>query len=164
MEATPSGVGEMVRKHRLKRENLDPRKWVKREHVKGFTDFITSQHSDKDTDNSFDNKEMCEYLKAERANDVGQEFPLTRRLCEPKLQQNGPWEGVMNKYINMEYVMCPVLEAEKLFIEAAKRNDVETMRAIGRGLNANAKNVVSLVFISFIYFLVYSLLQCGPGG
>lgn len=43
--------------------------------------------------------------------------------------------------------MCPVLEAEKVFIEAAKRNDVETMRTIGRGLNANAKNVVSLVFI-----------------
>lgn len=54
------------------RENLDPRKWMKREHVKGFTDFITSQHSDKYTDNSFDNKEMCEYLiKTELANDIG---------------------------------------------------------------------------------------------
>lgn len=53
---------EVVRKHRLNRENLDPRKWMKREHIKGFTDFMSSQHSDKDTDNSFDNKEMCEYL------------------------------------------------------------------------------------------------------
>lgn len=39
---------------------------------------------------------------------------------------------------------CVVLEAEKLFIDAAKRNDVETMKTLGRGLNANAKNVVSL--------------------
>lgn len=44
--------------------------------------------------------------------------------------------------------MRPVLGAEKLFIEAAKRNDVETMKTIGRGLNVNAKNVVSLVFFS----------------
>lgn len=35
-----------------------------------------------------------------------------------------------------------VLDAEKQFIEAAKRNDVETMRSVGRGVNANAKNVV----------------------
>lgn len=48
--------------------------------------------------------------------------------------------------------MWPVLEAEKLFIEAAKRNDVETMRTIGRGLNANAKNVVSLCLF-VIYFV-----------
>lgn len=39
---------------------------------------------------------------------------------------------------------CAVLEAEKLFIDAAKRNDVEAMKTLGRGLNANAKNVVSL--------------------
>ncbi|XP_075871211.1 ankyrin repeat and death domain-containing protein 1A isoform X2 [Nelusetta ayraudi] len=92
MERPSLGLREMVRRHRPKREDLDPRKWMKRENVKGFTDFITNQHSDRDTDNSFDNKEM-------------------------------------------------LLEAEKLFIEAAKRNDVETMRTIGRGLNANAKNV-----------------------
>lgn len=72
MERSSSGLREMVRKHRPMRENLDPRKWMKREHVKGFTDFITSQHSDKYTDNSFDNKEMCEYLiKTELANDIG---------------------------------------------------------------------------------------------
>ncbi|XP_068166805.1 ankyrin repeat and death domain-containing protein 1A [Antennarius striatus] len=34
-----------------------------------------------------------------------------------------------------------VLEAEKQFMDAAKRNDVETMKCLGRGLNANAKNV-----------------------
>lgn len=38
----------------------------------------------------------------------------------------------------------PVLEAEKQFIEAAKRNDVESMRTLGKGLNANAKNMVGL--------------------
>lgn len=35
-----------------------------------------------------------------------------------------------------------MLEAEKQFIEAAKVNDVETMKMVGRGLNFNAKNVV----------------------
>lgn len=39
-------------------------------------------------------------------------------------------------------VSCVVLEVEKQFMEAAKTNDVETMRSLGRGLNANAKNVV----------------------
>ncbi|XP_068615407.1 ankyrin repeat and death domain-containing protein 1B-like [Brachionichthys hirsutus] len=34
-----------------------------------------------------------------------------------------------------------VLKAEKQFMEAAKRNDVETMKSIGKGLNANARNV-----------------------
>lgn len=39
---------------------------------------------------------------------------------------------------------CIVLEAEKQFIEAAKRNDVETMTDLGKGLNANVKNAVGL--------------------
>ncbi|XP_060893989.1 ankyrin repeat and death domain-containing protein 1B [Labrus mixtus] len=34
-----------------------------------------------------------------------------------------------------------LLEAEKQFMEAAKRNDVETMKTLGKGLNANAKNL-----------------------
>ncbi|TMS03382.1 Ankyrin repeat and death domain-containing protein 1B [Larimichthys crocea] len=34
-----------------------------------------------------------------------------------------------------------VLQTEKQFIEAAKRNDVEAMKTLGKGLNANAKNV-----------------------
>lgn len=92
MERSTLGFREMMRRHRPKREDLNPRKWMKHENMKGFTDFITNQHSDTDTDNSFDNKEM-------------------------------------------------LLEAEKLFIDAAKRNDVETMKTLGRGLNANAKNV-----------------------
>lgn len=37
-----------------------------------------------------------------------------------------------------------VLDAEKQFMEAAKRNDVVTMKTLARGLNANAKNVVGL--------------------
>lgn len=37
-----------------------------------------------------------------------------------------------------------MLEAEKQFIEAAKRNDVAIMRTLGKGLNPNAKNVVGL--------------------
>lgn len=35
-----------------------------------------------------------------------------------------------------------VLEVEKDFIEAAKRNDVEGMKLRERGVNVNAKNVV----------------------
>ncbi|XP_057217072.1 ankyrin repeat and death domain-containing protein 1B [Triplophysa rosa] len=34
-----------------------------------------------------------------------------------------------------------LLEAEKEFIEAAKRNDVEGMKLLGRGINVNVKNV-----------------------
>lgn len=42
-------------------------------------------------------------------------------------------------------MFCPVLESEKQFMEAAKLNDVESMRKVGRGLNVNAKNVVGRV-------------------
>ncbi|XP_068994985.1 ankyrin repeat and death domain-containing protein 1B isoform X1 [Embiotoca jacksoni] len=79
-------------KKRPKKENLDPPKWMRRETVSGFADFILNKSSDNDMDNSFDNKEM-------------------------------------------------LLEAEKRFMEAAKRNDVETMKNLGKGLNANAGNV-----------------------
>lgn len=51
----------MIKKHRPKTENLDPRKWMKQETMRGFADFILNKDSDKETDNSFDNKEMCEY-------------------------------------------------------------------------------------------------------
>ncbi|XP_028271008.1 ankyrin repeat and death domain-containing protein 1B isoform X2 [Parambassis ranga] len=79
-------------KKNLTKENLDPRKWMRQEVVEGFADFIPNKDSDKETDNSFDDKEM-------------------------------------------------LLEVEKQFMEAAKTNDVETMKSLGRGLNANAKNV-----------------------
>ncbi|KAI9521573.1 hypothetical protein NQZ68_003727 [Dissostichus eleginoides] len=81
-----------IQKHRLKTENLDPRKWMRQETVDAFADFILNKHSDRETDNSFDNQEM-------------------------------------------------LLDAEKQFMEAAKRNDVETMKTLARGLNANARNV-----------------------
>ncbi|XP_023269221.1 ankyrin repeat and death domain-containing protein 1B-like isoform X2 [Seriola lalandi dorsalis] len=92
MERRALALREMIKKHCPTKENLDPRKWVTEETVRGFADFITNKHSDKETDNSFDNKEM-------------------------------------------------LLDAEKQFMEAAKRNDVETMKTLGKGLNANAKNV-----------------------
>lgn len=46
--------------------------------------------------------------------------------------------------LRLVYCVNVVLEAEKEFIEAAKRNDVETMTDLGKGLNANVKNVVRL--------------------
>ncbi|XP_071755903.2 ankyrin repeat and death domain-containing protein 1A [Centroberyx gerrardi] len=92
MESGAVTLRERMKKHAPKKENLDPRTWVRPETVRGFTDFILHKHSDKETDNSFDNKEM-------------------------------------------------LLETEKQYIEAAKRNDVETMKTLGKGVNANAKNV-----------------------
>ncbi|XP_026178406.1 ankyrin repeat and death domain-containing protein 1B [Mastacembelus armatus] len=80
---------DMIKKHQ---ENMDPRKLMRPEAVGGFADFMLNKQSEKEPDNSFDNKEM-------------------------------------------------LLEAEKQFMEAAKRNDVETMKTLGKGLNANAKNV-----------------------
>lgn len=37
-------------------------------------------------------------------------------------------------------------------MDAAKRNDVETMKTLSKGLNANAKNVVSLK-IKYLYLI-----------
>nr|XP_046242911.1 ankyrin repeat and death domain-containing protein 1B [Scatophagus argus] len=92
MERSALALKAMVKRHRPKKEHLDPRNWMRPETVRGFADFVTNKNSDKDTDNSFDNKEM-------------------------------------------------LLEAEKQFMEAAKINDVETMKTLGKGLNPNAKNV-----------------------
>lgn len=49
----------MIQKHRLKKENLDPRNWMRQE-------FMVNKQSDEDEDNSFDTKEMCEYERAEK--------------------------------------------------------------------------------------------------
>ncbi|XP_040899234.1 ankyrin repeat and death domain-containing protein 1B isoform X2 [Toxotes jaculatrix] len=92
MERRALALRAMIQKHCPKKENLDPRKWMREETVRGFADFIMNKHSDKETDSSFDNKEM-------------------------------------------------LLDTEKQFMEAAKRNDVETMKTLGKGLNANARNV-----------------------
>lgn len=92
MESRALAFRAMVKKHCPAKEDLDPRKWMRQESVRGFADFILNKNSDKDTDNSFDNKEM-------------------------------------------------LLDTEKKFMEAAKRNDVETMKTLGKRLNPNAKNV-----------------------
>ncbi|XP_029295735.1 ankyrin repeat and death domain-containing protein 1A [Cottoperca gobio] len=92
MERKTLALRAMIKKHRPKTENLDPRKWMRPETMSGFGDFILNKNTDKETDTSFDNNEM-------------------------------------------------LLDAEKQFMEAAKRNDVETMKTLGRGLNANARNV-----------------------
>ncbi|CAJ1068896.1 ankyrin repeat and death domain-containing protein 1B [Xyrichtys novacula] len=92
MERKTSALRSMIQKHRLKKEDLDPRNWMTQDSMRGFTDFILNKQSEKDADNSFDTKEM-------------------------------------------------LLEAEKQFMDAAKKNDVETMKTLGKGLNANARNV-----------------------
>uniref|UniRef100_A0A8D3AC94 Ankyrin repeat and death domain containing 1B n=1 Tax=Scophthalmus maximus TaxID=52904 RepID=A0A8D3AC94_SCOMX len=92
MERKSLALRALIKNHSPNKEDLDPRKWMRGETVQGFADFVLNKDSDKETDNSFDNKEM-------------------------------------------------LLDVEKQFMEAAKRNDVETMKTIGKGLNANAKNV-----------------------
>lgn len=62
MERKVLAVREMVKKHRPKKEDLDPRKWMRPEIMAGVADFM-NKNSDKDTDNSFDNNEMCEYAR-----------------------------------------------------------------------------------------------------
>jgi len=42
-----------------KKENLNPKTWLKSDHVKGFTDFILPK--DIGEDGGYDSKEMCEY-------------------------------------------------------------------------------------------------------
>lgn len=63
MEKKALTLQAMIKKHYPKKENLDPRKWITQETVKGFADFVLDKNSDKETDNSFDNKEMCEYTR-----------------------------------------------------------------------------------------------------
>lgn len=100
MEKKALALKRIIEKHSPKKENLDPRKWIRPETVRGFSDFALNKHSNKETDNSFDDVEM-------------------------------------------------LLEAEKEFIEAAKRNDVETMTDLGKGLNANVKNVQNRTALHF---------------
>ncbi|XP_036454852.1 ankyrin repeat and death domain-containing protein 1B [Colossoma macropomum] len=91
MEEKVLALKERIMKHpMLKKENLNPKIWMKSEHIKDFTDFVLQKEPE--ADSSFDNVEM-------------------------------------------------LLETEKEYIEAAKRNDVETMKLLGRGVNVNAKNV-----------------------
>ncbi|XP_028851603.1 ankyrin repeat and death domain-containing protein 1B isoform X2 [Denticeps clupeoides] len=75
----------------LKTENLNPKKWLKSQQVKGFTDFVLQRDADEDN-SGYDNVEM-------------------------------------------------LLDVEKEYIEAAKRNDLATIKQLGKGVNINAKNV-----------------------
>lgn len=51
----------MVEKHRLQRYDPSIPKLGKREHLKEFGDLLLHPHQEKDTENTFDNNEMCEY-------------------------------------------------------------------------------------------------------
>ena len=60
MERKALAFRAMMKKHGPKKENLDPRNWLKLDSVRGFADFVLNKHVDKDADGSFDHKEMCE--------------------------------------------------------------------------------------------------------
>lgn len=52
---------DRIMKHpMMKKENLNPKTWIKSEHVQGFTDFILQKEPE--ADNSFDDEEMCKYI------------------------------------------------------------------------------------------------------
>lgn len=68
----------MIEKHSPKKENLDPRKWIRPETVRGFSDFALKKHSNKETDNSFDDVEMCEYART--ANDKEKKNKNVKRI------------------------------------------------------------------------------------
>lgn len=63
MEKRALTLQRTIKKHCPKKENLDPRKWMTQENMKGFADFVLDKNSDKETDDSFDSKEMCEYIR-----------------------------------------------------------------------------------------------------
>lgn len=78
-------------KRNLTKENLDPRKWMRQEVVGGFADFTHNKDSDKETDNSFDDKEMCEYRRKFRVKEKRWEINLhmfysTQKCMWPKLK------------------------------------------------------------------------------
>ena len=64
MERKALALRAVIKKHCPTKENLDPRKWMREDNVRAFSDFIQNKNLDKDTDKSFDNKEMCEYKRA----------------------------------------------------------------------------------------------------
>lgn len=66
MEKKAMALKRMIEKHSPKKENLDPRKWIRPETVRGFSDFALNKHSNKETDNSFDDVEMCEYPREKK--------------------------------------------------------------------------------------------------
>lgn len=105
----------IAEKHRLQKNDPNIPKLGKREQLKEFGDLLFQQHQE-DTDNTFDNNEMCEYATSVK----------------------GPHPSTLLSFL----MFCPVLKAEKQFMEAAKTNNVEFMRVVSRGLNVNAKNLV----------------------
>lgn len=50
----------MMMKEHCPKENMDPQKWMQKETIRGFTDFILNKHTEQEADSSYDNKEMCE--------------------------------------------------------------------------------------------------------
>lgn len=60
MERRAQALKEYILKQPVwKKENLNPKTWLKSDHVKGFTEFILPK--DIGEDGGYDNKEMCEY-------------------------------------------------------------------------------------------------------
>ncbi|KAM9391903.1 ankyrin repeat and death domain-containing protein 1A [Pholidichthys leucotaenia] len=100
MERRAMHLRARFKRHFPKKEDLDPRKWVRIETERGFADFMLNKNSHKEADSSFDSKEM-------------------------------------------------LLEVEKQFMEAAKRNDVAMMKHLGRTTNANAKDVDNRTALHF---------------
>ncbi|KAK1142132.1 ankyrin repeat and death domain-containing protein 1A-like isoform X1 [Acipenser oxyrinchus oxyrinchus] len=92
MEVASTLRDKMKKISDLKKENLNPKNWVKADNVKRLKEKVLHSDTESDTDKSFDNKEM-------------------------------------------------LLQIERDFIEAARRNDVPTMKILEKNVNINARNV-----------------------
>lgn len=70
MERKSLALRALIKNHSPNKEDLDPRKWMRGETVQGFADFVLNKDSDKETDNSFDNKEMREYTRKRKSRNI----------------------------------------------------------------------------------------------
>lgn len=59
MEVVSTLRDKMKKISDLKKENLNPKNWVKADNVKRLKQKVLHNDTESDTDKSFDNKEMC---------------------------------------------------------------------------------------------------------
>lgn len=60
MEKRTLALGNLIKERRPKKGTLDPRKWMSQKNASEFDDFMYTKASDEDTDNGFNDEEMCE--------------------------------------------------------------------------------------------------------
>lgn len=74
MERRALMLKTMIKEHSLKKEHLDPRRWMQQETDRGFTDSGLNKHPERETDNSFDNKDSCECTRTMKQKKWGEKI------------------------------------------------------------------------------------------